>query len=199
MMQYIRRLITYFTSRIRFKVILTFAFLTLTVAIIGVYFSTRLISGSLEERFTRQLLEAASITGDTIAQREDDQLERLRAIVFTEGIDEAIINRDEAQLQLLLFPVVINQNIPRGDVIDAEGKQILAIHRPPGLQSRNIEDYTITQNAEVEEWAMWPLIQKVLNGIADDMGDKYVALTTLDGNPMLVTTGPVKQGDEVIG
>jgi signal transduction histidine kinase len=199
MMQYIRRLITYFNSRIRFKVILPFAILTLTVAIIGAYLSTSLISGSLEERFTRQLLEAASITGDTIAQREDDQLERLRAVVFTEGIDEAILNRDEAQLQVLLFPLVVNQNIQRVDVIDAEGKQILAVHRTPGIQSRNIEDYTITRDANVEEWPIWPLIQKVLNGIFDDRGDKYVALTMIDGNYMLSTIGPVKQGDEVIG
>jgi signal transduction histidine kinase/HAMP domain-containing protein len=199
MLQYMRRLLTYFNSRIRFKVILPFAILTLSVAIIGVYLSTRLVSGSLEERFTRQLVEAATISTDMLAQREEDQLEKLRAVSFTEGIDEAILNHDRAKLEALLFPLVVNQNIHRVDIIDASGEQILAIHRPPGSRSRSIEDYVVSRDTAVQEWDIWPIIQKVLSGVTDARGDKYVALTQIDGNHLFVTGGPVKQGDQIIG
>jgi hypothetical protein len=64
MFRYVRHLITYFNSRIRFKIILPFALLTLMVAVTGTYLSTRLVADSLEERFTRQLIDTGSAVAD---------------------------------------------------------------------------------------------------------------------------------------
>ena len=197
MFRLIRRLIKYFDSRIRFKVIFPFAILTLAVAIIGAFLSTRLISASLEERFTRQLIEAASVTADILAQREDEQVEKVRTIAFTEGIDEVVLAGDRDGLEAILFPIVGNQGIHRVDILDARGKQLVSIHRPPG--TRKIEDYMSTPEQELEDWSGWPLIQRVLSGVTDDRGDKFVDLREFDHNLMVVMVGPIKQGEEIIG
>lgn len=197
MFRYTRRFLNYLNSRIRFKIILPFALLTLMVAIIGIYLSTRLIAGSLEERFTRQLFEASSVANEGLAQREKLHLQALRTIAFTEGIDEAILAGNREKLQTLLFPLVANYGVDRVDVVRAEGIQLLGIYRPPSTS--DVEDYAASDGADLRDWAAWPVVQKVLNGVVDSQGDKYVALTAIDGNQLFLTVGPVKQGDEIVG
>lgn len=192
-----RRLVNYFNSRIRFKIILPFALLTLMVAVTGIYLSTRLVAGSLEERFTRQLIESGSVAADALAQRERLHLSTLRAIAFTEGIDEAILAQDQEKLRTLLFPLVANYDVDRVDVVNAAGFQLVEINRPPG--TNDVEDYIATDGADLRDWPIWPIVQKVLSGVVDSRGDKYVALATIDDNNLFLTIGPVKQGDDVIG
>jgi signal transduction histidine kinase/HAMP domain-containing protein len=197
MFGFAQRFFNYFDSRIRFKVIFPFAILTLTVAIIGAFLSTRLISGSLEERFTRQLVEAASIATDVLAQRETEQVEKLRRIAFTEGLDRAVVSGDREALELLLFPIVGNERIHRVDILDAQGRQLLSMRRPPG--SRKVEDYLSIPEEELEDWSDWPIIQKVLSEVVDAQGDKFVTLREVDNQLMFLTAGPIKQEGVVIG
>jgi signal transduction histidine kinase/HAMP domain-containing protein len=44
-----------------------------------------------------------------------------------------------------------------------------------------------------------PIVQKVLSGMTDAQGDKFVTLAAIEGNPLFITAGPVKANDEVIG
>ncbi|GAB4546368.1 MAG: hypothetical protein Kow0063_40760 [Anaerolineae bacterium] len=197
MLRLIRRFYTYLNSRIQFKIILPFAFLTIMVAITGIYLSTRLIAGSLEERFTRQLVEAGSVAGEELSQRERLHLQALRTMAFTEGIDEAILAGDQERLRKLLFPLVANYSVDRVDVIRHDGLQLLQIHRPPG--TTGVEDYIESSGQDPREWPVWPVVEKVLSGVADSQGDKYVALATIDGNELILTVGPVTQNGDVIG
>jgi signal transduction histidine kinase/HAMP domain-containing protein len=164
------------------------------VAIIGVYLSTRLVAGSLEERFTRQLIDAGSGVADGLARREQLHLSHYNAIAFTEGIDEAILTNDRDKVQSLVFPLVVNNNIDRVDIVNMDGLQVLEIHRPPGTTS--VEDYTMSDGADLADWRT---VQKVLSGVVDQQGDKYVALSKIDDHELFVTVGPVKQGDDVVG
>jgi signal transduction histidine kinase/methyl-accepting chemotaxis protein len=195
MFRYIRQLITYFNSRIRFKIILPFAFLTVMVAVIGTYLSTRLVADSLAERITRQLIDAGNAVADGLALREQLHLSAWRSIAFTVGIDEAILAGDQAQLQSLLFPLVANNNnIDRVDVVNAEGLQLFTIYRPPGRNT--VGDYTTASGANLKHW---PIVDKVLTGAIDAQGDKYVSLANVDNNNLFLTAGPVKQGDKIVG
>jgi signal transduction histidine kinase/HAMP domain-containing protein len=197
MFDFLRRFFGYFNSHIRFKIILPFAFLTIMVAITGIYLSTRLIAGSLEERFTRQLVEAWTVAGDDLSQRERLHLQALRTIAFTEGIDEVVLADDQGKLQDLLFPLVANYGVDRVDIVGADGRQLLGIHRPPGTNT--VEDYTVSGGADVPEWPVWPVVQRVLSGVVDSEGDKYVTLTTINGDQFFLTAGPIKRDDETVG
>ena len=197
MYRYPRRFFNYFTSRIRFKIILPFAILTLMVAIIGIFLSTRLVASSLEERFTRQLVDAGSVAGEGFAQRERLHLQAFRTIAFTEGIDEAILSGNREKLQELLFPHVVNYGVDRVDVVNINGFQVLEVHRPPGTNT--VQDYITTAGADLTTWPAWPVVEKVLSGVVDTQGDKYVALAAIDGNELFLTVGPVTRGEEIVG
>jgi len=73
------------------------------VAITGTYLSIRLISGSVEERFTRQLIEAWNATSDGLAQQERLHLQAWRAFAFTEGIDAAVAAATGRGFELCCF------------------------------------------------------------------------------------------------
>ena len=59
----LNRLIGVFAS-LRAKLIIPYVILTLLIAMVGVYVITRLVTSSLSERFTNQLLEASRVAGD---------------------------------------------------------------------------------------------------------------------------------------
>ena len=69
---------------IRFKVILPYLLLTLIVAVTGAYIVTRLVSSSLNERLTNQLVEAGRVISDTMARQEVRQLESARLVAYTQ-------------------------------------------------------------------------------------------------------------------
>jgi signal transduction histidine kinase/HAMP domain-containing protein len=198
MFKYIRRFFGYFNSRIRFKIILPFAFLTIMVAIAGIYLTTRLIAGSLEERFTRQLLDTGSSAGRGLSQQEQLHLQALRSIAFTEGIDEAVLTGDQETLPTLLFPLVANYGVDRVDIVSSDGAQILGYHRPPGKDTVEVEDYTTSVGVELGAGPERSA-EKVLSGVVDSQGDKFVVLTTIDGDEVLLTAGPLKSGEDVVG
>jgi len=168
--------------------------LTLIVSVTGAYLSTQLVADKLEERFTRQLFEAASEASDGMAQREELHLSIFRAIAFTEGVDQAILSNDREKLQMLVFPHVVNNNIGQVEIVNADGLQLLEIRRPPG--SKDTGDYVKTNGADLSDW---PIVQKVLNGVVDSRGDKHVALINIDNKELFFTAGPVKQNDHIVG
>ena len=65
---------------IRFKVILPYLLLTIIVAVTGAYVVTRLVTNSLNERLTNQLLEAGRVVSDSMARQEIKHLETARII-----------------------------------------------------------------------------------------------------------------------
>lgn len=78
------------SRRLSWKIMAPYVVLSVVVGISGTLLVTRLASGSLEERFTNQLAEAARSASDAVVRRERDHLEVLRSITFTEGLAEAV-------------------------------------------------------------------------------------------------------------
>jgi hypothetical protein len=88
---------------IRYKVILPFLVLTLLVAITGVYVITRLVSNSLNERLTNQLLEAGRVVSDDIARQEIKHVDNARYIALTRGVTDAITGKDIQAMESLVI------------------------------------------------------------------------------------------------
>ena len=53
---------------IRWKIILPYVFLSALLAVIATYLVTRLVTGSLTERFDNQLAEAGRVTADAVVR-----------------------------------------------------------------------------------------------------------------------------------
>jgi len=55
------RVFSYPGTHIRWKIIAPYALLTVAIALAGTYLVTRLVAGSLDERFNNQLAEAGRV------------------------------------------------------------------------------------------------------------------------------------------
>ncbi|MCA9855514.1 MAG: hypothetical protein KC482_18330, partial [Dehalococcoidia bacterium] len=95
-------------QHIRWKIVGPYLLLTLVGAFVGTYIVTELVTGSLDDRFTNQLAEAARVTEDSAVRQEQKHLETLRAIAFTEGLQEATAAGDASSVADIILPIAAN-------------------------------------------------------------------------------------------
>ena len=124
---------------IRLKVILPYLLLTLIVAVTGVYVVTRLVSNSLSERLTNQLLEAGRVVSDGIARQEIKHLEVARIVAYTRGVAEAMDAGDSAEVVTLAKPIAAGLDAQNLIVINAQGTELLNLIKNP---DQTIEEYS---------------------------------------------------------
>jgi len=109
---------------IRFKVILPYLLLTLLIAVTGAYVVTRLVSSSLEERLTNQLLEAGRVVSDTMARQELEHVQNARVVAFTSGLADALLDNDLDQVARLARPAAGGLNVESLFIYDDKGKEV---------------------------------------------------------------------------
>ena len=182
----LNRLIGVFAS-LRAKLIVPYVILTLLIAMVGVYVITRLVTSSLSERFTNQLLEASRVAGDGIVRKERTHLEDLRLMAFTEGVPEALVARDPQALQDLLFPIVLNSGIQATTVVDLTGTEIITLARQPSSG-----EYIISEGGD---FSQFKIVSDILKNDQDGIGDKYAGLLVTSFGPYLFTSAPVRDAN----
>src|SRR5689334_6230998 len=101
-------LVGFLTGRISVKIVVPFIVVMFVLAIGGSYVVLNLVTGSLVEKFTSQLLDAGKNVNDAIIKVEGQQLELLRLMTNTEGVDTALQAGDAPTLQKLLVPLQAN-------------------------------------------------------------------------------------------
>jgi signal transduction histidine kinase len=177
-------------SSLRAKLIVPYVVLTLLIALIGVFIVTRLVAGSLQERFGNQLLEAGRVTADGIVRREREHLENLRLLAFMQGVPEAFLDRDDVALRRLFESLAINNKIDVLGAIDQAGLGIVT------LVYQETEEGTETSFFLGEDYTEFEPVKKVIEGIADEKGDKYAGLLSATIGDLIITTAPVYSGDD---
>jgi len=114
---------------IRYKVILPYLILTLLVAITGAYVVTRLVTDSLSERLTNQLLEAGRVVSDNFARLELQHIDDARIIVYTRGVAEALRDADVSTLDTLVTPSASGINVENLFIVNMQDQEMLHLHR----------------------------------------------------------------------
>jgi putative nucleotidyltransferase with HDIG domain len=180
------RLLTWPLRHIRWKIVLPYAFLTLVLAVAGSFLATRLVTGPLSERFDNQLAEAGRVVADSVVRKEREHLETVRAVAFTEGLPEAIVARQVASLDSLVQPIAANSRVERLEVLDANGARLDALAR----SSDGSGSYQPIVDDDLP--VSWPLVQRIVAGETDELGDKYAQIVeTGDGGLFFYTAGPI--------
>jgi signal transduction histidine kinase len=110
---------------IRLKVILPYLLLTLVVAVIGVYVVTRLVSNTLSERLTNQLLEAGRVVSDNFVRQEVAHVETGRIIAYTTGLAEALQSEDRAAVLSLVEPLASGLHVENLILITPRGTELV--------------------------------------------------------------------------
>ncbi len=180
-------------QKIRWKIVLPYLVLTIVLAVAGSYLATRLVTGSLEERFDNQLAEAGRVVSDSVVRKEREHLEVVRAVTFTEGVAEAIDKRDARRISELVTPIAVNARVERLEVLDSEGARLktLALVDPESLA---YEEMTSTDDPT--EWAV---VRALIEGRSDELGDKFGAITETSVGSVLYSGGPVSIDGRRVG
>lgn len=113
---------------LRLKVALPFVILTTIVSIIGVYVITRLVTGTLSERLTNQLLESGRVVSDSFVRQESAHVTEAQNFIFTQGLAEALINEDHETVARLAVPAFGNSTIENLILISPQGNEILHLY-----------------------------------------------------------------------
>lgn len=114
---------------IRLKVALPFLLLTVIVSVIGVYVVTRLVTGTLTERLTNQLLEAGRVVSDSFVRQEGQHVKEAFRIVYTDGVADAVLNEDRETLLRLVKPAFGSGTVENLIIVSPQGNEILHLLR----------------------------------------------------------------------
>jgi signal transduction histidine kinase len=110
---------------IRLKVILPYLLLTIIVSVIGVYVVTRLVSTTIQERLTNQLLEAGRVVSDSFVRQEVQHIENARVIAYTSGLADALASEDRETALTLVEPLFVGLGIENLILISPQGNELL--------------------------------------------------------------------------
>jgi putative nucleotidyltransferase with HDIG domain len=186
-------LLTWPLRHVRWKIVLPYALLTVSLAVVGSYLAARLVTSSLSDRFDNQLTEAGRVVSDSVVRKEREHLKVVRSVAFTEGMATAVQGGDAGTVTRLARPLGANAKVERLQVLDAGGRRLetMTLSDPEAL--------SYTPMADSDDPASWPLVQKVLAGETDELGDKYAQIVQAEDGFVLYTAGPIKSGDQTVG
>jgi class 3 adenylate cyclase len=180
--------------RLRTKITLPYVILALLVGMISAYIVTRVLTSSVEARFTRQLADAGHRAADALVQIEADHLRLWRQVRFTQGFALSVAAHDTQGIAVVALLAGAGEQIDAIDVLDATGHPLWAMHRDAQAGGTYV----------FESWGdgaylPWRRVQDVLAGRVDGNDDKYADVVETPAGWMLYTFGPVKDGDRVVG
>ena len=171
---------------LRVKIASPYAFLALVFAIATAYVVSQVVIDSAQERYTNQLIETGKLAADWNAGQEGRLLETLRFIANTQGLAEAVANRDSGRLEELALPVALNAQAQAVEILDASGASLLSLRQRPEAQDIGLQVF----QAE-EGFAQWDFVRRVLAQEVDQRGDKYAGLGRTAWGDYLFVAGPV--------
>ncbi len=179
---------------VRWKILGPFAVLTVAFAVLGTYLATQLVTGSLEERFTNQLVESARAASDALVKQEQTHLEATRGVAFTEGVPDAVERGDSAEIERLIAPFAINAGAHQVEVLDLSGERLYGLH---------LVDPDAFSYAQLEQGVARLQIQAVadvVSGRQDEMGEKFAGLAVDGQEYSLFTAAPIRgSNEELVG
>ena len=177
---------------IRFKVILPYLLLTLIVAVTGAYVVTRLVSSSLSERLSNQLLEAGRVVSDTMARQEIKHLESARIIAYTRGLGDAVRDGDVGKVNILAKPAAGGLNVESLMLFNAQGGEALHLIK----QSNG----TIMDVTQLDRASTLPIVGGLLaENDSSSLPKRDLAIDSVDGRYYYFTAIPVVSENRMVG
>jgi signal transduction histidine kinase len=134
---------------IRYKVILPYLFLTIIVSVIGVYVVTRLVSNTVRERLTNQLLEAGRVVSDSFVRQEVRHVETARIIAYTTGLADALATENREAALTLVEPVFVGLGVENLILISAQGKELVHLILDEKGKLQRVEQDTGAANSMI--------------------------------------------------
>src|SRR3990172_6195773 len=173
---------------IRTKLTIPYIILAIVIGIVGGSIVTQVLVGSLEERFTNQMIESRKLASESMVREEDRMLGTLRLLSHTQGMADTILLEDTQKILDLIYPITFNAGEDAVLVLDSEGKVLTTI-----LKSAETGKYLFPQISD--DLTGFPFVSNVMEQVVDPKGDKYSGLTNTDWGNYFFVTGPVNSQD----
>jgi putative nucleotidyltransferase with HDIG domain len=148
------------------------------VAVVGVAALTYQATSTGMAGFDQSIVRASVQANDSLATLEAGRLNDLRALAATPGVASAVAAGDGPRLTALF---AADATVARSDrvvirVLDAQGKSLVSIP----------DDKASTAFAGL------PAIKRVLTGVSDGRGDKYLAVVRESSGQVVYWTAPIR-------
>ena len=173
---------------IRTKLTIPYIILALLIAIVGGVIVTQVLLGSLEERFTNQMIETRKLASESMVREEDSMLVTLRLLSHIQVMPETILSEDKQKILDLIYPISFNAGEDAVLVLDSHGKVLATI-----LKSVETGKYLFPQISD--DLTKFPFVSKVLNQVVDANGDKFSGLSFADWGNYFFVSGPLNNQD----
>ena len=134
---------------IRLKVILPYLLLTMVVSAIGVYVVTRLVSNTIQERLTNQLLEAGRVVSDSFVREEVSHVETARIVAFTKGLADALASEDRDTVLALVEPIFTGLGLENLVLISPQGNELVHLVLDETGKLQRVEEITGVANSAI--------------------------------------------------
>src|SRR4051794_10671770 len=171
------------TRRIAGKIILPYLLIFFLVGVLAAYVAIDQITTSLEQKYREELAAAGRSANEAMVLLEDRNLAILRQMLFTEGVESAVAERDSNSLQLILAPIATNGRISYVDVFDGDGAEFLALRSTAlGDDAESLID---------SQSASWEPVRLARGGRVDALGDKQAGFVESPLGRLFVTAAPV--------
>ncbi|MFN8457565.1 MAG: ATP-binding protein [Anaerolineae bacterium] len=194
--EWLQALTKYLASSIRYKIIVPYALLTLVLAGLGVFVITRLVAIRFEDRLKNQLLEAGRVVSDEVVNQERQRLEVERLVANTEGVADALVDRDFVQLDELVSPIIANyRDVDSVALVDTQGKEVLRLQREPLGPNAPAQ----VNRGSGADFFGWSSIRRVLSGANEGAKEVQLALDPNSNELIIYTIGAVQLSDGIVG
>lgn len=171
------------SNRLSGQLVVPYLILIGFLAIGAAFAFSYLVTSASWERLLSQLFQSARNASTAVAQQERTNIQDVLTVAYTEGINDAVERRDVERLTELVRTITFSRNVETIVILDSEGLELLTLARDPNTSSIEVGGGT--------DFSSFEFIQKLLSGVADDQGDKYVEILPSDRGDMLVTGSPI--------
>ncbi len=173
---------------VRVKITLPFLLLSVAMAMAVAFVLYQVVFENINQRFNSQLIESGKLASEWMVQQENQRLNTLRLLAYTEGVGDALQAGSAEQLRLAALGITIGHQEDLVEFLNKQGKLVLSMrHRP---DSPNVEDYLFATGGDAD-YLRWSFVVNVLNAQADSQGDKYSGLARASWGDIFYVSGPV--------
>lgn len=186
-----RSVFRFVTRHLRYQIIIPYLLLAIVFAAGGIYLFVHAADETRRAQFDDQLLSAVQAAATSLARAEAQQVEGLRPMLFTEGLLDALSQRDSQRLYQLIDPLARNSGFDQVGVVGSDGALLLDWQATgPGAGASRAEGPTPPPPE------MNPLVQAALH---PQTFDKTSAVVDAAAGFVFYTAGPIRQRDRVVG
>jgi HD-GYP domain-containing protein (c-di-GMP phosphodiesterase class II) len=173
---------------LRIKITIPYFFLAVLIAISAAFLVSNIIFHTVEERFNNQLGEVGVLSSELMVVEEDNLLETLRLITYSENVAFYLSQHQPEKLRNAALGIAINQQADAVEFLDKDGYLVLSMRHKVGS---TIEDYAYATGGNNETFTNLEFVNKVLANQEDQLGDKFSGYIEADWGNYFYVAGPV--------